>query len=756
MLVSTASAGAILVAVNAIAQTTPILPVPETLHPAHRQSTRVNKDGTGAQEVVVNGFRHTSTLNQVNQTGSFLGLTPRQTPATVNIIDLATIRQRGYATVQDAVASAPGVTVGGSPADPSSFEMRGFTGDQITLLRDGTYYGPSDLVNRPENTFNLRDIEILKGPASVLYGQGAVGGVINVITRQPTFTPARWDALFSYGSFNTINAGLSVNTQLGNNVATNLAFSRTSSSGYVHNDDPDSLNFTGSVLWRIKPNLSFQAGLDVLQDHLPSYYGTPLIPAADDPNPIGGILKSSKGLTIDSATRYLNYNTADAVHKSTTISPSALLTWEANSNMTMTDQAYMFYAERRWQNAETYTYIMPESGAVDASGAAIPAGSIGRDRFYVYHQQHLYGDQAHVLLTNTIFGMQNKLTFGVDGYYLQFLRSRGFPDATYADSVSLLSPSQGTFGDFPGLYPQAQSPTQMADVAGLFEDALSITNNLRFIGGVRDEWIRLNRQNYNAAGIINNKTSFNETFNPTNYRVGVVYDIVPQATLYAQYTTAEDPPGANIFLANAGQIHGLSNSSQEEAGLKSQFWHSRISATLAFYNIDRSDILVATSNNTVANVGSQHSRGVEFETDLRLTPKWTLSANTAYTDAHYGTFVDPNSGLDASGNRPPDVPTWTAALFTSYNNLLGLPLDIGGDVRYTGNRAGDFANTLQLSDYTLVDINATYHVTKKVDITGRINNLLDKTYVAWADTNYPTQLLLGRPRYFEFDLHVGF
>ena len=712
-------------------------------------------DDSGAERVVVNGASQRSTLNQANATASFLALTPRQIPASVDVIDQLTIRQQGYATVQDSVASAPGVTVGGSPADASSFQMRGFTGDQINLLRDGVYYGPSDLVNRPENSFNLADIEILKGPASVLYGQGAVGGVINVVTRQPTFTPTAWDALFSYGRFDSIESGLAVNGTLSPTVAINLSFSRTSSSGYVEHDDPDSLNVTGALLWRIRPDLRLQAGIDVLQDHLPSYYGTPLVPDEDDPQPIPGILKSSQSLGLDAATRDLNYNTADAVHKSTTISPSALLTWAPDDQVTLTDRAYLFYAERRWQNAETYTYVTPGLDAVDAAGAPIAPGSVARDRFYVYHQQHLYGDQGHVLVENTILGLRNRLTFGIDAYYLQFLRSRGFPDATYADAVSLLAPVQGDFGNFPGLFPQEQSPTQMADVAGLFEDALSVGDTVRLVAGMRDEWLRLNRQNYDQAGVINRATSFDETFNPTNFRVGVVYDVVPQASLYAQYTTAQDPPGADIFLANAGQIQGLTHSSQEEAGVKAQAWHDRLEATLAVYAIDRKNILIATSEDSVADVGSQNSRGVELATTLRLTPAWSVSANAAYTHAHYGTFIDPENGVDASGNRPPDVPTWTAAIFTAYVRPLRLPMRVGADVRYVGNRAGDFANTLQLDGYALVDIDATVHVAKGVDLTGRIDNLFNRTYVSWADTNYPSELLLGRPRYFELDLRVG-
>ena len=373
----------------------------------------------------------------------------------------------------------------------------------------------------------------------------------------------------------------------------------------------------------------------------------------------------------------------------------------------------------------------------------------------MYHQQHLYGDQAHVVFDHPFFGLKNRVTVGIDASYLQFLRSRGFPDAEYADYTSLASPVQGTFGSFPGEFPQEQSPTQIGDVAGLLEDALDLTRRLHLVTGLRDEWLRLDRENDNQAGVESPTTGFSKSFNPTNFRVGLVYDVVPDVTTYVAYTTAQDPPGGNIFLANRGQFDRLTGSSQEEIGIKGEFLNRRATATLALYNIDRSHILIATSDNSVGTVGSQNARGAEFEADVRPLRDWTVSANATYTHSSYGQFTDPFSGLSDAGNRAPDVPTWTAGIFSTISHVAGLPLDLGGNVRYVGNRAGSFDNSLQLSDYELVDVQATVHVTKALDVTGRINNLLDKSFVSWADTNYPTEVILGRPRYFEVDLHAA-
>ena len=203
---------------------------------------------TGAQTGAQTGI---DTLERPNAIGTRLGLTAKETPATIDTIDAKTMEERGYDHVEQAADSFPGVTSGGSPGDPVGLSVRGFTVNEISMLRDGIYQGPASMVNRPGNTFNLQSVELLEGPSSVLYGQGAVGGTLNVVTKQPVFGPTTQDGQFSYGSFNTVTAGAGVNTQLNDSVAVRMDLSRTSSSGYVHDDDPNSLNFTGSLLWKM-------------------------------------------------------------------------------------------------------------------------------------------------------------------------------------------------------------------------------------------------------------------------------------------------------------------------------------------------------------------------------------------------------------------------------------------------------------------------------------------------------------------------
>ena len=127
--------------------------------------------------------------NVVAEVALRLGLTARETPATVEVIDQQTMKDRGLRTTTDVAKAAVGVTGGDAPGAPAIFSMRGFTGDQINTLYNGIKIGPSTMTGRPMDTGNLEQVEILKGPASLLSGEGATGGAVNYVTKTPHTGP---------------------------------------------------------------------------------------------------------------------------------------------------------------------------------------------------------------------------------------------------------------------------------------------------------------------------------------------------------------------------------------------------------------------------------------------------------------------------------------------------------------------------------------------------------------------------------------
>src|SRR5258706_10980892 len=231
------------------------------------------------EEITVTGWRLRQ-LDIATSTASRLGLSIRDTPATIDQIGADEILTRGFRTVEEATVSLPGVISGGSPGDPSLFSMRGFTGEQIEILHNGLYLGPANMINRPGNTFNIESIDVLKGPASVLYGQGAIGGAVNIVNKSPDFKANSLQVLVSYASFQTVSAGLGGNAIFNDNLAARLDVSYHRTDGYVENAGSNSFNATGALLFKPQDNLSIELSVDYLKDNLSTYYGTPLVPAS--------------------------------------------------------------------------------------------------------------------------------------------------------------------------------------------------------------------------------------------------------------------------------------------------------------------------------------------------------------------------------------------------------------------------------------------------------------------------------------------
>jgi iron complex outermembrane recepter protein len=399
--------------------------------------------------------------------------------------------------------------------------------------------------------------------------------------------------------------------------------------------------------------------------------------------------------------------------------------------MTLENTAYYFDADRKWINSEVYAFN-PTSNLVD------------RDRFFVFHDQQLYGDQLSLTHRGLLFGRNNSLVVGVDYSNLDFMRSRGFPDG---DSVDPFNPDPGLFGAIV----ERRSPTRWDSAAVFLEDAFDVNQSLKIVLGARFDSLDLDRENYGPTGEFQPATSFERTFDGSNWRIGFVYRLTPNITPYVSYNTGQDPVGSNIFLVNAGQDFDLSSAEQIEAGVKLTTNDSRGDLTVALYDIKRTDILTQINNQgDVSNIGDQKSRGFELSGNYRPIDPLTVSVNLAYTDASYGTFYDPDFGIDASGNTPANVPDWVANLWTTYVGVAGTPLELGGAIRYVGKREGNSANSLHLDAYTLVNLHAGYRLANNLMLTARVNNVFDKAYVQWADIYYPTEVLLGSPRSYEF------
>ena len=696
-------------------------------------------------------------LRETSDVGSRLGLSVFETPATVEVIDASSMQARGYKQVTDAVQSLPGIVSGESPAAPSTFSMRGFTRSQITILRDDIWVGPANMVMRPQNTFNLDRIEVLRGPNSVLHGQGAVAGTVNVVTKTAEVgEPDNIDLLASLGRFDTQQLGLGAGGSLSDSAWYRFDVSRRSSDGYVDRMDSSSVNATGSVVWQADDALSVKFSADYLDDELADYWGTPLIPTVLARQPMHNVISTRTGETLDRATRSLNYNVADSRAESDQLLLRADIIWTPAENLTIKNSTYRFEADREWLNAEGYVYC---TQVVDV---CTNIGEVQRyyGYFFVFHEQDLVGNRLTVQYDFDSAGIENSLIGGFEVTSLDFERTRGFRRAeplVAGDSVDPYQPIAGRYGpeELRGV-----SPTDIQTRAVFLEDVFKMSDRFSLVGALRYEELDLDRQNFNSDNILE-ASSFDREFDWTSLRVGSVFKLADSIALYAQYSDAKDPINANIFLVNGGEDLDLTDAEQWEIGLKAILNGAKLEATVAYFDIQRDDVLEQIGIDKATNVGGRESDGIEVSATWAASDQLQFSLNMAYTNAE---FSRSTNFQNFAGNTPPNVPERTANFWTSYK-FSDLPLTLGVALRYVGDRFADNANDVTLKSYSLIDAVASWRHNNLI-FSARVNNVTDEEYVSWSDVFYlgqndpsfiyANQLLLGSPRTFEVSIATSF
>jgi iron complex outermembrane receptor protein len=709
------------------------------------------------EEVTVAGTLGGLLLNDDTVTGSRLGLRVMDIPASIDVIDSSVMEASGHQQLTDAVETFAGVVSGNNPAAPSSISVRGFTRSQVTILRDGIWLGPANMVMRPQNTFNLDRVELLRGPSSVLNGQGAVAGTVNAVTKQaaPTST-TEVNGLVSYGRFNTYQTAIGVNGPITDSLWYRLDASRYGSDGFVDRSTSGSSNVTGSLLWRPSPRADLRFSVDYLDDDVGSYFGTPLLPAAAIVDPLD-VITTATGEGLDARTRFVNYNVDDPVNGARQLLLRSDAEVKLNDQVTLRNTLYGFDATRHWQNAEGYVYC---TAVVDVCTSV---GEIQRyyGYFFVDHDQRMYGDRLSLDLRTPIGRRENRAIVGFEASALDFDRGRGFRRSVPqvpGDAVDLLNPAPGSYGprELRGV-----SPTRIDSWALFAEDSLPLTSRVRVTGALRYEEMNLDRVNQDAAGNLES-SGFTRDFSWWSWRVGGVVNLRPDLVAYGQYSNAKDPVNANILLVNANQDFDLTDARQWEVGLKADLHGGRAQVTAAWFDIERDDILERFALDSASTVGGITSRGLELTASARPTDHARLGANVAWTDA---TFVPSLNFVRFAGHTPPNVPEVVTNLWGSYENIGGAPLDVGGSVRVVGERQANNANTISLNRYALADAHVAWTF-GSARLTFNVDNLTDTAYASWSDVFYlgetdpsfiySNTLMLGPPRTFSVMLQIGF
>jgi iron complex outermembrane receptor protein len=692
-------------------------------------------------------------LNVVATSASRLGLTAFETPASVEIVDQQTMREEGYRTTTETAQGAVGVLSGDSAGAPAGFSMRGFTYGEVNVLYNGISIGPQSITSRIMDAGSLDRVEFLKGPSAIMSGLDAIGGSVNYVNNQPTTGPIKNEldtSIDTLGTYRThFGSGGSTSVQ-GLDYRVDIGQSKINS--FIDGDYQNLTNFSGQLNYRLNSSFKVFGAVEYKRDEGHAYWGTPLVPTTfAGPFAVNGVVSGTAvnafdgrilgPLTVDSRTLTTNYNVADNSTGAHELWLRGGFEWAFNNNITLRDQAYDYHAQRHWYDSETYAFNLDTS-------------TIDRDRFFVTHNQHVFGNNADMLWNSAFFGMENRLAaqLQVSRNDITFAQE-GNPDTFPADTVSVLNPDPGLYG-----IPQPNiRNSHLNTLAGSVEDRLKITPMFSLIGGVRFEDFQLERNGVNFDGSIPAGQPFTKSWTPVSYRAAYTFEPVKGLIFYSMYATAYDPAAAGIFSISPGTSLELTSARIYETGVKQLFWDNKAEWTLAAYDISRHNVYVQINETTSDLAGEIRTKGIELSGAVRPVEDLKLWANAALTQAQYVNVV--LSGLDVSGNTPSNVAPLIVNAGASYRfSKWRWPVEFGGSVRYVGDRYLFEDDATTMLAYTTADLFAFVDIPgrdlpwqglDKMRVSFRVRNITNAVYAAWSDPGYPDQVLLGAPRTFE-------
>ncbi|USX12444.1 TonB-dependent siderophore receptor [Oxalobacteraceae bacterium OTU3CAMAD1] len=662
--------------------------------------------------VVVSSRADNGGLNSQTGTGSNLDLSRFDTPASVDAITRDQLERRGDTSLLDAITRAPGISAMPHPGNGgSSVAARGFT-DTLSVMRlyDGMrQYGGAGLTF-PFDTWAVERIEVLRGPASVIYGDGAIGAVINVVPKKPTRGGIQTELQAGLGTENSRRFAIGSGGAIDDKWSYRFDASTDRSDGWVERGEYSNRAFSGAVRLDISPRLNVQLGAAKGKQKPMKYFGTPLIDGKPDP-----------------ALADKNYNVADSVMRYDDRWIDVLVNWSPNDNVSVRSRFYDIDSDRHWRDVEAYRYN-PATRLIDRSDAT-----------EIYHRQSQTGNTTDAAFKGSLLGLANRFSVGFDVNSSDFRHINN----TYVGSAPSVDPYNPVPGSFSSPVPTIPRYDSDAKQYALFaEDRLALDERWSLLAGVRYDHATLRR-----TDLVANRLAYDKTSTNVGWRLGTVFQVTPSLALYGQVAKAADPISSQFFLSAANSQFKNATGRQLEVGVKQAFAQGSGEWTLAVYDITKNNLLTRYPANPARSVqvGERSSRGIEATVMAVLAPGWSAEANASLLRARFEDFSEASGGsvVSRAGNVPPDVPRRLANVWLNWELMPAWTASAG--LRYVGERNADNANTLKLPSYAVTDASLRWKVSAGTNLTLRVANVFDKRYFTTAYYS-PTQWFYGQDR----------
>ena len=640
----------------------------------------------------VQGYRATRSASATRTDTSI-----HETPQSISVVSKDAVEDLGATRLQEALDYAGGVgranNFGGQGL--TTFTIRGFT--------TGEFYRNGFPINRGypnmPDANSIERLEVLRGPATMLYGRGDPGGTFNVVSKQPL--PER-----------TVTLGSQLNDQ-------GMKRGTLDASGPLDEE--------GRLAYRL--NVVGEGG-DTFRDHVETErYGiTPVLTwqATDATKLIfeGDFMRNNAPLD-RGVTRYARQ--IGTASRDSFFGEKDVGKLHNDNNMAQLRFEHMLNDDWTLGGGVQWLDGSLKGNAVEANGIADDGRTLGRN--FNYRKLEWTDKDTQLNLTGHFdtAGLQHTLLTGIE-----------YEDYDYK---SIIQRSSGAVGAYPidifdPVYGQprpalTRTPTHdkenLKTYAAFVQDQVALTDKLKVLAGARFERFEHDYETYVPGG-----KSWQASDNAVTPRIGVTYDLTETLAVYADTARSFKP---NTGASRLGGGFTPEKGKSYEMGIKWEALDEQLSVDAAIYQIEKRNVLTTDPVDSTFSVaaGEVRSRGFDVNVAGNLTPEWRVIGGYAYVDA-----AVTKDNMLRSGTRLLNIPKNSFSLLNMYEFQDGTlkGLGVGTGLKYVDERAGQTANTaFSMGSYTVVDLLSFYKINDKVRLNLDVKNLFDRDYEEGAFGN---------------------
>ncbi|MBX9405151.1 TonB-dependent siderophore receptor [Pseudomonas baetica] len=635
----------------------------------------------------------------------------RDIPQAISVVPASVLKDLGSTSVERALDFAGGVSKQNNFGGLTLYEysVRGFTTSEF--YKDG--FSANRGYTTTPDVANLERIEVLKGPAASLYGRGDPGGTVNIVTKKPqpeAFTTLQTSA----GSWDRYRTALDVNTPLDaeGDVLARINLAIEDNHSFRDHVDSQRVFVAPSISWQLNPDTSLLVESEIVR-HSSTFDR-------------GIVAPNNKWSGVSRATFLGEPNDGNIDNHNNLLQA----TLEHHLNDSWKLRLASHYKEGKlWGFAS-------ESRALNADGHTVNRRYRERD--------NRWHDSITQLELRGLFDLgpwQHELLIGTEyENYRKNERVTTFAGSPYA--IDIYRPIYGQ--------PKPDGARSGTDFfehveshALNLQDQIVFTDKLRGMIGARFEHFdqRIDDKTRNASS--------RQSHDALTQRAGLLYQLTPNTGLFANASTSFKP---NNGLDAAGKSFAPEEGVGYEIGIKNELFDERLSSTLAFFHIDKENVLALDpGTDTRRAMGKARSRGFDLQVTGQVTDAVRVIGAFAYIDAE----VTKGDAVIATGSRILGVAKRSGSLLGVYEfqdgHLRGS--DVGAAFTYVGDRSGESGSDFELPAYHTVDLLAHYKASDNVTVGLNLNNLFDEKYDERSYSNYWVNP--GEPRNFTVSLTLN-